>query len=42
MSAVVALVVVVVGLLLGAGTTGLVLIVALALAAVSGAQAIGG
>ena len=42
MSAVVALVVLVVGLLLGAGTTGLMVVVALVLAAVSGAHAIGG
>lgn len=42
MSVVVALVVLVVGLVLGAGSTGLMLIVALALAAVSGVQAIGG
>jgi hypothetical protein len=39
---VVALVAIVVGLLLGAGTSGLVLIVALLMAAVSGVRAIGG
>ncbi len=42
MSAVVALVVLVIGVLLGAGSTGLTLIVAFVLAAVSGAPAIGG
>jgi hypothetical protein len=42
MSAAVALVVLAVGLLLGAGSTGLMLIVAFVLAAVSGVQAIGG
>jgi hypothetical protein len=42
MSAVVALVVLVIGFLFGAGTTGLMLIVASVLAAVSGVQAIGG
>ena len=42
MSAVVALIVLVVGFLLGAGSTGLMLIVAFVLAAVSGVQAIGG
>ena len=42
MSATVALVVLLVGLLLGAGSTGLMLIVAFALAAVSGVQATGG
>ncbi len=42
MSVVVALVVLVVGLGLGAGSTGLMLIVAYVLAAVSGVQAIGG
>ena len=42
MSAIVALVVLVVGFLLGAGSTGLMLIVAFVLAAVSGVQAIGG
>ena len=42
MSAVVALVVLAVGFLLGAGSTGLMLIIAFVLAAVSGVQAIGG
>ncbi len=42
MSAIIALVVLVVGLLLGAGSTGLMLIAAYVLAAVSGVQAIGG
>lgn len=42
MSAIVALIVLVVGFLLGAGSTGLMVIVAFVLAAVSGVQAIGG
>ena len=42
MSVVAALVVLVAGFLLGAGATGLMVIVAFVLAAVSGVQAIGG
>jgi hypothetical protein len=42
MSVVVAVVVLVAGLVLGAGSTGLMLIAAYLLAAVSGVQAIGG